>query len=114
MNDKPSTSLNPSEETVAQTSSGYVMLAALVVALVFAILSLFAVTPGLLIISVFAFLVIAKGFYMLQPNQAAAILLFGNYIGTDRKTGLRWVWPWMSKDKLSTRANNIISETIKV
>ena len=32
----------------------------------------------------------------------------------DRATGLRWVWPWMSKSKLSARANNIISEKIKV
>ena len=51
---------------------------------------------------------------MLQPNQAAVITLFGSYRGTDRATGLRWVWPWMGKQKLSTRANNIISETIKV
>jgi regulator of protease activity HflC (stomatin/prohibitin superfamily) len=34
---------------------------------------------------------IAKGFYMLQPNQAAAITLFGSYRGTDRAAGLRWV-----------------------
>ena len=35
-------------------------------------------------------LFIACGFYMLQPNQAAAITLFGSYRGTDRTTGLRW------------------------
>ena len=60
------------------------------------------------------FLLIAKGFYVLQPNQAAAIMLFGSYNGTDRATGLRWVWPWLGKSKLSARANNMISETIKV
>ena len=54
------------------------------------------------------------GFYMLQPNQAAAITLFGSYRGTDRKTGLRWVLPWMIRKKLSVRANNFISEKIKV
>lgn len=114
MNEKPTTSLNPSQESVARTSSGYVMLAALVIALAFALLSAFAGAIGLAIVCALAFLFIAKGFYMLQPNQAAAILLFGKYMGTDRQTGLRWVWPWMSKAKLSTRANNIISETIKV
>ena len=61
-----------------------------------------------------SFFLIAKGFYVLQPNQAAAIILFGSYKGTDRSTGLRWVWPWMSKSKLSARANNMISEQIKV
>ena len=34
------------------------------------------------------------GFYSLQPNEAAAITLFGNYKGTDRTAGLRWVLPW--------------------
>jgi len=57
---------------------------------------------------------IAAGFYMIQPNQAVAITLFGSYRGTDRTPGLRWVWPWMGKTKLSVRANNLISERIKV
>jgi regulator of protease activity HflC (stomatin/prohibitin superfamily) len=40
--------------------------------------------------------------------------MFGSYQGTDRKEGLRWVWPWMSAAKISVRANNLISEKIKV
>ena len=63
---------------------------------------------------VLAMIVIASGFYMLQPNTAAAITLFGSYRGTDRATGLRWIWPWMGKHKISVRANNLISERIKV
>jgi regulator of protease activity HflC (stomatin/prohibitin superfamily) len=59
-------------------------------------------------------LLIAKGFYKIQPNQAVAITLFGSYRGTDRNTGLRWVWPWMGKRKISVRANNLISDKIKV
>ena len=51
---------------------------------------------------------------MLQPNQAAAITLFGDYKGTDRTTGLRWVLPWLMRKKLSVRANNFISDKIKV
>jgi regulator of protease activity HflC (stomatin/prohibitin superfamily) len=51
---------------------------------------------------------------MIQPNQAVAITLFGSYRGTDRNTGLRWIWPWMGKRKISVRANNLISERIKV
>jgi regulator of protease activity HflC (stomatin/prohibitin superfamily) len=60
------------------------------------------------------FIFIACGFYMLQPNQAAAITLFGDFRGTDRSTGLRWVLPWMMRKKVSVRANNFISEKIKV
>ncbi len=63
---------------------------------------------------VLGLVLIASGFYMIQPNQAAAITLFGAYRGTDRSHGLRWVWPWMGKTKISVRANNLVSERIKV
>lgn len=65
-------------------------------------------------LSVLALIVISAGFYMIQPNQAAAITLFGAYQGTDRNHGLRWVWPWMGKTKISVRANNVVSEKLKV
>jgi regulator of protease activity HflC (stomatin/prohibitin superfamily) len=68
----------------------------------------------LIIFATLAFILVMPGFYMLQPNQAVAITLFGDYRGTDRTTGLRWTWPWMGKKKVSVRANNFISEKIKV
>lgn len=117
MNNTSSTSLNSSREYPAQASSGYAMLVALLALPVVSVLaSLYQLNyaPAILIFGAVAFLFVAKGFYVLQPNQAAAIMLFGNYTGTDRATGLRWVWPWLGKSKLSARANNIISEKIKV
>ncbi|RZL54516.1 MAG: SPFH domain-containing protein [Sphingomonas sp.] len=57
---------------------------------------------------------VAAGFYMLQPNQAAAVTLFGSYTGTDRVSGLRWVLPWLMRRTISVRANNVISDKIKV
>ena len=71
----------------------------------------FVVPTGL---SAVALAILASGFYMIQPNQGAAITLFGSYRGSDRNTGLRWVWPWMGKTKISVRANNLISDRIKV
>jgi regulator of protease activity HflC (stomatin/prohibitin superfamily) len=68
----------------------------------------------IVIVATLVFILVAPGFYMLQPNQGAAITLFGSYRGTDRATGLRWVWPWMMRKKVSLRANNFISERIKV
>ncbi len=109
-------SLKSSREYVASTSSGYSMLLLLLIlAVAIGVTAFSALGPGLVttIVTVcsVAFILVLKGFYVLQPNQAA---LFGSYKGTDRATGLRWVWPWMSKTKLSARANNMISETIKV
>nr|WP_317894329.1 SPFH domain-containing protein [uncultured Sphingomonas sp.] len=68
----------------------------------------------LLIVAGVALLLVSCGFYLLQPNQAAAILLFGDYRGTDRTTGLRWNWPWLTKSKISVRIHNITSERLKV
>jgi regulator of protease activity HflC (stomatin/prohibitin superfamily) len=60
------------------------------------------------------FLFTLLGFFMIQPNQAVVITLFGEYKGTERTQGLRWIWPWMGKKKLSVRAHNIHSERIKI
>lgn len=112
--------LNLSTERVAATASGYAMLGIAAAAVAFAGfgVTIASANPALsgALIAVAALVVafIAVGFYMLQPNQAAAITLFGSYKGTDRATGLRWVLPWMIRRKLSVRANNLISERIKV
>jgi regulator of protease activity HflC (stomatin/prohibitin superfamily) len=114
--------LTSSKERPASTMSGYAMLFALlmVIALmVFGVANLVGDNGGMLPIVVYIvgpilLVLIAPGFYMLQPNQAVAITLFGDYRGTDRVTGLRWTWPWMGKKKLSVRANNFISDRIKV
>jgi len=66
------------------------------------------------IAGVVLFVLVLCGFYMIQPNQAAVITLFGEYKGTDRQQGLRWIWPWMMRKKLSVRAHNVHSERIKI
>ena len=114
--------LNASRERPASTASGYIMLLVLllsIAAVIYGITMLAAhdargVALGFVIGGAFAFLFVSSGFYMLQPNQAAAITLFGDYSGTDRATGLRWVLPWLIRKKVSVRTNNFISEKIKV
>ncbi|MEO7814818.1 MAG: SPFH domain-containing protein [Sphingomicrobium sp.] len=119
---EPIIALTSSREHRAPTASGYVMLLVLLVAIIvqiFGIIQLANDHPSALaiaavIIGPLTILLIAPGFYMLQPNQAAAITLFGSYKGTDRATGLRWVLPWLIRKKVSVRANNFISDRIKV
>jgi regulator of protease activity HflC (stomatin/prohibitin superfamily) len=59
-------------------------------------------------------LLLLCGLYSLQPNEGVAVLLFGEYHGTDRKTGLRWVLPWYSRKKISLRVRNLTSDKLKV
>jgi hypothetical protein len=54
------------------------------------------------------------GLYTVQPNQAVVVLLFGAYQGTDRASGLRWVFPFLSRKQVSERVNNFITQQMKV
>ena len=57
---------------------------------------------------------ILVGLYMLQPNEAAILTLFGHYVGSDRSDGLRWANPFYVKRKMSLRARNLNAPTLKV
>ncbi len=114
--------LNLSRERAASTASGYMMLLVLLLAIVAQVWGVSeligrnnsAGPVATVIVAPLVLIFVACGFSMLQPNQAAAITLFGDYKGTDRTTGLRWVLPWMMRKKVSVRANNFISDKIKV
>lgn len=54
------------------------------------------------------------GFFMIQPNQAVALTLFGHYVGTARDQGLRWTNPFYQKRHVSLRVRNFESGTLKV
>ncbi len=113
-------SLARSRDYPAGASSGYLMLVVMLAALAAMVIGglMFPadrlIGLGTVVGGALLFVFVAPGFYMLQPNQAAAITLFGAYKGSDRVNGLRWVWPWMGKKTVSLRANNLISEKIKV
>lgn len=54
------------------------------------------------------------GLYMVEPNQAAVLSLFGKYVGTVKEQGLRWNNPFYSKKKISLRTRNFESGKLKV
>ncbi|MDO1559964.1 SPFH domain-containing protein [Brevundimonas sp. 2R-24] len=109
--------ITATNERAARTASGLLMLL-LSLALLIGSVPLFAQETGLSILggilcaSVGAFLMM--GLYALQPNQAAALTFFGEYRGTDRTTGLRWVAPWIMRKKVSVRVRNVTSDKLKV
>lgn len=114
------TALTLSSEHRANTASGYAMLLVLLASAAAGIWggTLLEAMPllggSVITVASLVFAFVLCGFYMLQPNQAMAITLFGSYKGTDRATGLRWLLPWLGHKKLSLRANNMISERLKV
>ncbi|MDC7809568.1 SPFH domain-containing protein [Sphingomonas koreensis] len=119
MSDSNPRALRSSAERPASTASGYAMLLVILIALAAIIFSAPQIgnalwAPLVTVAGAVVLCFVACGFYLLQPNQAAAILLFGEYQGTDRNTGLRWAWPWLIKKKISVRIHNITSERLKV
>ncbi|MGK0238240.1 MAG: regulator of protease activity HflC (stomatin/prohibitin superfamily) [Candidatus Pelagisphaera sp.] len=57
---------------------------------------------------------IAIGFFTLQPNTAAVLILFGAYKGTVRESGFLWRNPLLTKKKVSLRARNLNGDKLKV
>jgi regulator of protease activity HflC (stomatin/prohibitin superfamily) len=54
------------------------------------------------------------GLFTVSPNEAKVLQLFGNYVGTVREPGLRWVNPFFTKRSISLRVRNFESERLKV
>jgi hypothetical protein len=108
------------EEVERRTLSGYLMVAvglALIALAVFFFLNLGVAGPVALLYAVPLMILgtfVLAGLYMLQPNEAALLLLFGAYKGTDRADGLRWANPFYRKQKISLRAHNLASDRLKV
>ncbi len=59
-------------------------------------------------------LTLMAGLYMVEPNQAAVVSLFGKYVGTVKDNGLRWNNIFYSKRKVSMRVRNFESGKLKV
>ena len=60
------------------------------------------------------FLICLFGLRMQEPNEAMAMMFFGNYRGTFKKTGFYWVNFLLSSKRVSLRARNLNVDPIKV
>jgi regulator of protease activity HflC (stomatin/prohibitin superfamily) len=54
------------------------------------------------------------GFFTLQPNIAAVLILFGEYKGTVHESGFHWANPLYAKMQVSVRVHNLNADRIKV
>ena len=59
-------------------------------------------------------LICFAGFFMVHPNQARVLTLFGTYVGSARDTGLRWANPFYAKKAVSLRIRNFDCDPLKV
>jgi regulator of protease activity HflC (stomatin/prohibitin superfamily) len=59
-------------------------------------------------------LISLRGLNTVAPGEARVVQLFGRYKGTIRQDGLRWVNPFTSRTKVSTRVRNHETAVLKV
>ena len=100
-------------EKVRDVSSGYLMIAALLIAQAVAVYAMIVSistqsiwgTVGAVLANIFLAILWA-GLFMVNLNEAKVLQLFGKYVGTVREPGLRWANPLYWKTKVSTRVRN--------
>jgi len=102
------------KEKTYSAVSGYLMLLILLIILLGTIFSFLLGMVILGIILIPLFILTAIGFNVVNPNESSVLILFGAYKGTIRKNGFFWVNPFFVRKKISLRARNFDSETIKV
>jgi len=108
-------------EEVRKVSSGYLMVLVLLVAQIgggYAIYrAAMAINPVALGAWALASLVVAvcwAGLFMVHPNEAKVLQLFGKYVGTVHEPGLQWANPFFAKTAVSIRVRNFESGKLKV
>ena len=108
-------------EKVRKVPSGYLMLVVLLMLQLATFYWVFtAIVAQSIVSTVVAMLgliivaILWAGFFMVHPNQARVLQLFGAYAGTARESGLRWANPFYSKKAVSTRIRNFESGKLKV
>lgn len=123
MNATPSVPTAPSAERPVRATSGWPVLAITILLFLATPLLLWAMInlrlPPLLmipptVVAAITAILLSAGFFTLQPNEAAVLILFGEYRGSVRDSGFFFTNPFNKKLKLSLRARNLNGERLKV
>ncbi len=108
-------------EQVRTVSSGYVMLVVLTVLQLGFAYGIYSMAmrqaAGGIIAFALASIVVAVlwiGLFLVHPNEAKVLQLFGKYVGTVHDPGLKWANPFYFKTPVSTRVRNFESGKLKV
>jgi len=109
-------------EIEKQALSGWGVLVALIAVLVISVYGFISAvrppadTPMVILwVVVFALDVLGwAGFFLVNPNEAKVLQIFGKYVGTVKAPGLRWANPFYSKRRISQRIRNFETPRLKV
>ncbi|MBD8490143.1 SPFH domain-containing protein [Echinicola sp. CAU 1574] len=101
-------------EKIIKPISGYVMV---LIQLMIVAITIVLIGSGQFILGIISgiiFLIMLVGFFIVEPNKAVVLLLFGAYKGSVKSNGFFWVNPFMVKQKISLRVRNFENQPLKV
>lgn len=102
------------QEKTIRPLNGYLILIAILISLGISVFMLATYEAlwfiALLVVSLFCL----SGLAVVNPNQSLVATLFGKYAGTIKENGFYWINPFFVRKKISLRARNFDSQTIKV
>jgi len=102
------------EERSYSAANGYLWLLFFIILIIVGVLGAILIRSPYMVILFVVSLLIPPGFVIVNPNESAVLVLFGRYQGTIKKNGFFMVNPFFLKKKISLRARNFDSETLKV
>ncbi|MDX5338766.1 MAG: SPFH domain-containing protein [Cyclobacteriaceae bacterium] len=101
-------------EKITKPMSGYAILVVHLAVIFSAVYTLVNALVVVGIASIFLFILLIPGYFIVEPNKAMVLLLFGDYKGTVKANGFFWVNPFMTKKKISLRVRNFENKPLKV
>src|SRR4026207_1707941 len=73
--------------------------------------------PGQAVLALVLFTLLTvffKGIFVVNPNEARVITLFGRYIGSEKRAGLWFANPFTARKRISLRVRNFETTKLKV
>jgi regulator of protease activity HflC (stomatin/prohibitin superfamily) len=103
----------PNESSV-KPISGFAMILVAVLLVISAIFFTISRIPIAGIIAFLLFILVMRGFIIINPNEAIVLVLFGTYTGSVKSGGFFWVNPFTIRHRISLRARNLNGQSLKV
>jgi regulator of protease activity HflC (stomatin/prohibitin superfamily) len=101
--------------------NGFVWLLGLIVVALLSFFSIIRAAPldqtGVVVLSVIVLVVslfCLGGLFIVNPNDAKVLVLFGKYVGTVKQDGFFWANPFLVKRRISLRVRNFETAKLKV
>ncbi len=101
-------------EKQINVSNGYTILILSIITLIAMIFGIIQLENAIPLIVLPVLFLIAKGFFIVNPNGSKVLVLFGSYKGTVKDNGFFWANPFYTRQRISLRARNFDSEKLKV